>query len=61
MNIKFDKICLTTIDKAQKFLAKEDYEGLSIYLDMQRKYVEDCRKKSNKELEYVDTLVSQLK
>ncbi len=48
--------------KVKWYMERKDYDGLRLYLDEKEKYIDNCSIVSrNKEADYIDELVKDLK
>lgn len=56
------KLCKEIIKKVKWHMERKDYNGLRLYLDEKEKYIDNCSiTAKNKEAEYIDELVKELK
>jgi len=56
------KLCKEIIKKVKWHMERKDYNGLRLYLDEKEKYIDNCSIVSrNKEVDYIDELVKDLK
>ncbi len=56
------KLCKEIIKKVKWHMERKDYNGLRLYLDEKEKYIDNCIITSeNKEADYIDDLVKDLK
>ncbi len=56
------KLCKEIIKKVKWHMERKDYDGLRLYLEEREKYIDNCSIVSeNKEADYIDDLVKDLK
>jgi len=56
------KLCKEIMKKVKWYMERKDYDGLRLYLDEKEKYIDNCSIVSrNKEVDYIDELVKDLK
>lgn len=56
------KLCKEIMKKVKWYMERKDYDGLRLYLDEKEKYIDNCSIVSrNKEADYIDELVKDLK
>lgn len=56
------KLCKEIIKKVKWYMERKDYDGLRLYLEEREKYIDNCNIVSeNKEADYIDDLVKDLK
>ena len=56
------KLCKEIIKKVKWYMERKDYDGLRLYLEEREKYIDNCSIISeNKEADYIDDLVKDLK
>ncbi len=62
MDMEELKLCTEIIKKVKWYMERKDYDGLRLYLEEREKYIDNCIIVSeNKEAEYIDDLVKDLK